>query len=1036
MKKTNLLLGATVFAIAAAIAQPAMAQDAAATEEACADDDNDGICNEDEAAIIVTGTRISRPNLDASSPITSVSVSDLTDNGDVNIGDNLNDLPSLRSTFSQGNSTRFIGTSGLNTLDLRGLGIERTLVLVNGRRHVTAIAGDYVVDVNTIPSDLLQSVDIVTGGTSALYGSDAVAGTVNFILRRDFEGIRTRFQGGVSDEGDRATRFASLTIGNNFADGRGNVALSVEYTNAEALYFIQRPGLTGAFTGRSQFNTREITSGEPASGDGIFDSLFFERVLNGTLADGGYIAAVCGAANLGNAARCRNGTNPNIAQSYFFLPNGNLVLNNPDLDFRDITATPTGAPGSTNTVGGLGSTLRNTGQLFPSLERINVNLLAHFDVSDAFRPFIEAKFARVLSFQEGQPSFFQGTFAGFFGGGNELRCDNPFLNAQAYAQLQTIGRCNAAIAFGAANPQTITLGRFNVDFGGRRQDVRRDTYRVVGGVEGTFNDDWRYEISANYGRFEERVDFLNNLLLFDAAGNNAGFLNAIDSARDGAGNIVCRINVDADATNNDPNCVPLNPFGFGAPSQAAINYSNVTGFSNSVAEQVDILAFVSGDSSQVFELPGGPIGFSVGGEYREETASQAYDPLTANGQTFLNAIQAFNPPKLSIAEVFGEVRVPILRDLPFFNELTLEGAVRYSDYNTATGGVLAWNAGAIWSPFDGLRFRGNYSESVRAPTQSDLFSPVSQNFAFIGDPCDVLNITAGPNRVANCAAAGVPVNFANIPARSQTTSFASGGNPTLTEERGSSFTIGGVFEPAFLPGFGLTVDYYNIEVANIISALGAQQILNLCYDSTTGINNQYCATVQRNPDGTFADPALISGGINFAAQETQGVDFELSYVRRFDNGQSVRATLLGTYVIEVTNFTNPLDPTFGNRQLSELGDPVLSMNASINYDFGQFQLGYSVRYIGEQTINFYETQNAFEGRAPTNLDSLDRVYYPDIFYHNIRLQIDVTDDFNFYGGVDNVADTRPPLGLLGTGGGDPFDTIGRYFYFGVRARFR
>ncbi|NKB15860.1 MAG: TonB-dependent receptor [Sphingomonadales bacterium] len=1029
MKKTNLLLGSTIFAMAAAISQPAFAQDAAATEEACADDDRDGVCNEDEAAIIVTGTRHQPPQSRCVQPDHLRQRFGSDRYCDVNIGDNLNDLPSLRSTFSQGNSTRFIGTSGLNTLDLRGLGIERTLVLVNGRRHVTALTGDYIVDVNTIPTDLLQRVDIVTGGTSALYGSDAVAGTVNFILRRDFEGLRTRFQGGVSDEGDRSTRFASLTWGNNFADGRGNVALSLEYTNAEALYFTQRPGLTGAFAGRDQFNLREPTAGEPASGDGIFDNLFFNRVRNGTIGDGGYIGALCNAAAQTNAARCRNGAL--VSQSYFFLPNGNLVLNNPDLDFRDITA-----GGSTNTVGGLGSTLRNTGQLFPTLERINVNLLAHFELSDAFRPFIEAKYARIESFQEGQPSFFQGSIPGFFGGGSNLRCDNPFLNAQAYAQLQTIGRCDPAIAFGAANPQTFNISRFNVDFGGRRQDVLRETYRVVGGVEGTFNDDWRYEISANYGRFDERVDFLNNLLLFDADFNNAGFLNAIDATRDGLGNIVCRINADADTTNNDPACVPLNLFGYGAPSQAAINYSNTTGFSNSRAEQLDILAFVAGDSSQLFELPGGPIGFSIGGEYREESARQAFDPVTANGQTFLNAIQPFSPPKLTVAEAFGEIRVPVLRDLPFINELTFEGAVRYSDYNTRTGGVWAFNVGAIYSPFDGLRFRGNYSESVRAPTQGDLFSPQSENFAFIADPCDVLNITAGPNRAANCAADGVPVGFVNTPARSQSTGFLSGGNPTLIEENGVSYTIGGVFEPSFLPGFAITVDYYNIEVTNIISALAAQTIINLCYDSTTGINNPFCATVNRNPDSTFAEPAVISGGINFAAQESQGVDFEMSYVRRFDNGQSIRATLLGTYVIEVTNYTNPLDPTFGNRQLSELGDPVLSMNASINYDFGQFQLGYSVRYIGEQTINAYETQNTFQGRAPTNLDSLDRIYYPDIFYHNIRVQFDVTDDFNFYGGIDNVADTRPPLGLLGTAGGDPFDTVGRYFYFGVRARFR
>ena len=725
--------------------------------------------------------------------------------------------------------------------------------------------------------------------------------------------------------------------------------------------------------------------------------------------------------------RCTPGNNPLF---YFFQPDGSLVRQNAVVDFRDQTA---GA--SSNTIGGLGSTLRNTGQLFPQTEIYVGNLLAHFDISDAFRPFVEAKYVRVNSFQEGQPSFFQGSLPGFFGDGvPELTCDNGFLSAQALATLQSIGRC-------ATPTSVIGISRFNVDLGGRRQDVRRETYRIVGGVEGTFNGDTKYEVSLNYGRFDSHVDFLNNLQLFDINGNPAGFSNAIDAVRAPNGSIQCRINTDADPANDDPACVPLNVFGFGAPSQAAIDYIQTTGFSDERAEEFVASAFISGDFSDVFELPGGPIGFALGGEYRKEKARSAFDPLTASGGTFLNAIQPFTPPDFDVKEAYAELRVPLLANVPFVEELTFEAAYRYSDYNTAVDKVDAYNLGGVYSPFQGLRIRGNYSTSVRAPTQGDLFSTNSQNFAFIGDPCDVQNRTGGPNpaaRQANCAAAGIPANFINQPARDRSTGFLSGGNPTLTEETGKSFSIGAVIEPKqFVPGLALTVDYYNIKVSNLIATLTAQTIINQCYDNAGGLDNPFCATVARNADFTFADPAVISGGINFAKQETQGIDFELSYNKKFDNGMAVRANILGTYVLELTNFIDPTDPARADRQLSELGDPDIALSYGVNFDLGTFQIGYSGRYIGKQFISTYEATNDFNGRPPTNLDVFEVTQrkYPEVFYHNIRGQVDVNEDFLFYAGIDNFLDTIPPFGLLGTAGGDPYDTVGRYFYAGIRANF-
>ncbi len=1010
----------------------------------------------DDEEIVVTGSRIRNPNVSSPVPITSVSAEELTDQGDVNVGDALNDLPSLRSTFSQANSTRFIGTAGVNLLDLRGLGTERTLVLVNGRRHVTYNPGTFQVDVNTIPTDLIERVDIVTGGSSAVYGSDAVAGVVNFILKRDFDGIRLRGQGGTSSRGDRGIQFITLTAGENLFDDRANVAINLEYVNAEPLFVRQRPGLTGAFDGRCQFNLAEPTAGEPPEGDGVPDKQFFCGVRNLTISTGGtaggrgvgvfgptspFFAFSCTNPNLAPAlaSRCLNpGTPQGQPAIVAFQPDGTACRVTPSLDFRPF--------GSGNFIQAPndpcqgGTTLRETGQLAPGLDRYTANLLAHYEVSDALRPFVEAKFARVDALQEGQPSFFQGSFAGFFGGGRGVQCDNPFLTPQNIAVLQTVGRCLG----GPTSPETIFLSRFNVDFGGRQQEIRRDTYRVVGGLTGDFNDDWNYEVSLNYGRSSSDTKARNNLVINDIGPDGelleGPFLRAVDAVRAPNGQIVCRVNADADPTNNDPNCVPVNLFGNQRPSQAALDNFNTTSLLEGKASQFDALAFVSGDASQLFEFQGGAPSFVIGGEYRTEKAHEEADPLSAAGATFFNAFPEFDPPKLKVREFFGEIQLPIFRDVPFARELTLTGAARHSDYNTAADTTFAWNANATWAPIRDLRLRGNYSKSVRVPTLGDLFQPATQNFAFVSDPCDVLFIgTGSPNRAANCAALGVPAGFVNTVARSQTIEIVSGGNPNLEEETGKGFTLGGVFTPSFVPGLSLSVDFYKIRVENIIATLSAQTILNQCVD-LPNINNQFCALIfPRQPDGLFAQPALLSSGVNFARQVASGIDIDATYRRTFANGHRLLLRGIATRVLKRDNFISPTDPDFADRQLSELGDPKWAANATIGYGFGNFDMRYNLNYIGKQTIGAFENYFSVQGRPPQNEDFTEEVFYPDVLYHAIRFSLNVPqggrDRMTFYIGADNIFDTEPPLGLLGTGGGDPFDAIGRYFYAGATIDF-
>ncbi|MGN6376999.1 MAG: TonB-dependent receptor domain-containing protein [Sphingomonas sp.] len=1041
--RAGLLAGVCGFASIAVIS-PAHAQITPPTQDQCAADpsldgcqppvapaapgagDNAVVAQDQGGStqeIVVTGTNIRLPNLTSPVPVTSITAPTLLATGNLSLGDALNRLPALRSTYSQSNSTRFIGTSGVNFLDLRGLGTSRTLVLVDGRRHITSSPGDYLVDTNTIPDDLLERVDIITGGSSAVYGTDAMAGVVNFVMKQNFSGLNVTGQGGVSGHGDRGSYTGSIVYGKNFAEGRGNIAVAAEYSQQNALYNVQRDDLTGAFSGRHQFNLQQDTGDTAALSDGIGDHGYYTGVRNGSISDGGEITARCSAAYFGNLARCRAS---GFGQRYMFMPDGTLVMSNPTLDFRDITN-----GGSGNTIGGLGSTLENTGQLDPGLKRMSFNLLAHYDVSEAFTPFVEAKYVHIHANQEGQPSFFQGNLSSFLGGNYDLSCTNPYLQQQALNTLQSIGYC--------ADPATGTfpLSRFNVDFGGRGEIETRNTFRIVGGVRGNFMDTWHYEVAADYGEFHGSTKSLNNLLLFNQdLTQTAGFLNAVNAVRNPQGQIVCSINADADPSNDDPACVPISVFGYGNSTLTpqALNYINTTSYNKLRATELDITANLSGDASKLFTTwGGGSLAFNVGVEYRRETAFSGWDALTKAGATFLNALQDFAPPALVSKEAYGEVVLPIVKDKPFIHELSINGAARYSHYNTV-GGIWSYNGGAVYAPSRDIKFRFGYARSVRTPTQSDLYSTPSQNFGFIDDPCDVLHRNTGAaTRDANCTAAGIPEGFVNQPSRDANLSYLQGGNPDLKPEVSDSYTVGTIITPRWLPGLSLTVDYYDITINKVIQTIDAQTIVNNCYDASS-LDNVYCGLVYRDPTThLFEDPAVLAGPVNFARQKTKGIDVNIAYLHRFENGDLFNVQANTAIVLRRDNYLDVTDPNRVSRQLSNLGDPKVDIDANFDYEHGPVHLHYEARFINRMYIDDYADYYSLNGEDPQEPEYAIPNHYPYVMYHNVKMSYDVNKRFQFYIGVDNLTDKMPPYGLDGTGENDAiYDNVGRVVYSGVK----
>lgn len=1040
----------------------------------------------EDQLITVTGSRIRRPNLESTVPITSLGGEEFFQQGSTNLGETLNELPQLRSTFAQSNPGLGVGIAGLNLLDLRGLGTARTLVLVNGRRHVPADILNNAVspDVNTIPNDLVERVDVVTGGNSAIYGSDAIAGVVNFILRRDFDGLQIRGNAGVSEEGYGGNQYVSAMYGMNFAGGKGNVTLHGEYANQRRVWTDDVPFL-------SQNDILAVVDVDPAGSvngsDGVPDRVFFRDVRARNINRNSLVPiarrpndAACGQAVTATGA---NGAPFNCL--LLFNPEGTLspVVEGTVFGSSQIGSSAGGGNLQTGRERGLFSVL-------PGYERYNANLLAHYTFADALELFAEAKYSRVNVLGSNLGPFGIQGITGQFGVRIRPRLDNPFLAPADRATIaNAILASNCVPSINAPCPNTTNVGtaanpviisgnltdaqraqiaagtfRFPIlrnilDIGARDEKFKRETFRVVAGLRGTFNDDWSYELSGNYGRTDEFteaqgfVDVQRFELSLDAGVNPA------------TGAIECRSKFDpASATGSpfgDPArlasdiaaCVPYDPFGQNREQNlAAGNYFRATPTVDAHIEQIVLSGFVSGDSSQIFEMPGGPIRFAVGAEYRTQESFYGQDEFSASGTTNYLSLGTFDPPKFEVKEAFGELQIPILKDLPFFEELTVSGAARIADYKGATGTVLAYNGGVDWSPVRDIRFRANYGRAIRAPNQTETFGELIPNFApgFV-DPCASNNIGTGSQfRGPNCQAA-LGALLPNIRTNARSLEVLSGVNPNLQEETSDSLTIGAVIQPRFIPGFSLSVDYFDIEVKDVIAAASAQQIINGCYDQPT-LDNQFCSLFERwmGPGpGPFSEaPGEVLGNttvqapLNFARRVRRGIDFEAAYRTNLGTNLRLDSRFIYTHQLKNSNYQNPNLPDFENRLLGELGDPVDEFRLDVDFTRGAFTLGYELRYISAMWVNAYEDFNSLQGRPPQDADYADIRKYPEVFYHDLRLDWKVPGgkgfgrDLNVFFGVDNIFDKEPPFGLTGTGAGSAIYSIrGRNFYGGFRARF-
>lgn len=1110
MRSTKLTLrSSSLPALAAALLVSGLAPAGASAQDSLAEEDP---ATEEVQPIIVTGSRIALDAVTESiSPITVVTSEAIQTSGQADLATQLRNIPALQGSqpgidsINQAAGTGDSSDLGLSLLNLRQLGPVRTLVLEEGRRHVPGTGGSAAVDIGAIPQGRIKSVEVLTGGASSVYGADAVSGVVNFTLRsgRNFDGLEFNVQGGISGQGDAENYSVSLAGGGEFADGRGSAVFSVDYSKQKSLVASERSfagtGLFGlGFANAAIFNQLGLTDGDFGLPAGQRPSqAFYPNVTLPVSSRFGIIAIDNGFASAFDAVNgiLPNGTVPR-------LPGTNIPIAQV-FDGTTLRAFNPGTfvdPFSASGGDGIGANVNEL--IIPEIEQLVFSAGADFEVTPGVEAFFEGKFAYTNGIDAtGTP----------FNDDIPIRLDNPFIPTALRSQITTLQ--------GLAQSPVISVSRDIQDIDVLpTEETERSTIRFVTGLRGEFDKlGWKWELSYNYGRTEVESVFTNtrlddryfyaidavgltaaNLAGFQATGRNIGVVRGgqsvqINSSAAQVGDIICRSELDGTAPGVSPfprpprnpdgtgraisftprtgACAPINIFGPDSINGAGADFAFVDITNSTILTQQQLLGSLAGDTAEFFELPGGPIGFAAGFEYRKDTSLFTPSPLQNSPGITSGVISSGSPvrpspdprfqdPSIKVYEGFGEFRAPLLAGMKFVDLLEVSGAVRYSDYNTI-GKTLAWNVGGRYKPHETLTLRGTYSVAVRAPNLAELFGPVrAATIGLLADPCAVQNITLGSNfRAANCATF-VPAGFNPATLGSAFRPGTTGGNPNLQEEEAKTFTAGFVWQPrGMLSGFSLIADYYNIEITDAVGSLSGLQIAQACVDLPT-TQNQFCPLITRNPTTRLIDN-FTAGNVNLGAITARGVDFAATYNLDVPFGRdlgTIDLSVTGTYFLEDTTVFEAI-PGAGlgaltglaleqallireitNDNIGEFGTPEFIANLGVTWNLENFTVGWTGRYESSQlspgVTNISVVDVVIDGGAVVVND--DNTFIPlaqrdtgDSLVSDFFASYDFAEKFSLYGGVNNAFDREPYLGSLVR----PIGVRGRFFYVGLRGKF-
>ncbi len=982
--RQRLLATTMIGGFALAFAAPAMAQDVAPIQEQATQVDE----------IVVTGSRIARQDYQSTSPIVTVGAADFQQTGAVTIESLLNDLPQFTPSISSTSNNPSNG--GQANINLRNLGSNRTLVLVNGRRLVPSNPSG-TVDVSIIPTALIQNVEIISGGASAAYGSDALAGVANFILNENFEGVQFDAQYGQTDREDGATESYSLTIGGNFDNDRGNMVLSLGRSTREFLFNSAREfsSISGA-SGTSPLGSTTLDAGNRPSA--AFLASYFGQTVPASSAlgfnDDGSIFAYTGKVNVKNPAN---------AGIEYTAPGANYTFNTGPLNYLQLP-----------------------------LDRYNAYAGGNYRINDSAEVYASALFTQYTAAQE------LAATPAAAGTGFRVPSTNPFINGDLRTFLDA-----------RPNPDgSFLLNKRFTSLGGRQVEDEYNVYQLTTGIRGDVpQSSWTYDVYASYGRVSDITTQRGNV-------SRSSVQTLLDDPNGGTG--ICAGGFD--------------PFGITNLSAECISYIGRAARNQTTVEQRVVEASLQG---KAFDLPAGELRVAFGAQYRQDdyefladgslaqinplVPHLGADGLPDGGNVGGSEIAGFNPSQplagaTSSKELFGEALIPILADLPFIQQLDLTVGYRYADYNL-TGGTTAYRADLDWTIVDGLRVRGGYNRSVRAPSIGELFSPVNVGFPAIGDPSadgiegDPCDVTSGFRQPGNPDAAAIQalciaqgINAADYPTYVYSNSQVqgvSGGNPDLFEETADSYSGGIVYQSQFaspwLSGVSASLDYYKIEITDAIGAITVDQQLQGCFNATGenptyDPNNSYCVLFQRDPlSGNIVN--TFENNANLGKVITSGVDLQVDWRLALDEvGASNWGSIdVNTVVSWLENYEDNVvaGGVFTQREgtiASVFGRtfPEWKSLTSINWTNGAFGLGARWRRVGEMQI--FNTEDTL----------------PSIDYFDLNGSWAVNDAVVLRAGVNNLTDEEPNVFAPGVQANtDPstYDVLGRRYYVGLTARF-
>ena len=1019
MRKSNLRATAAwqalaIFGAGAFIASPAAAQEAS-NETQPSVDQQAAIANpEDQAdeddAVIITGSRIVRPDLEGPSPITTVDSEQFDLTGTVTVETLLNELPQLIPGNTRTSNNQ--GGEDFSTLDLRGLGPQRTLILVDGER-VPASSTTGVVDIGTIPAGLIERVDVVTGGASAVYGSDAMAGVVNFVLKDNYEGMEVSAQYGITEHGDGGEFNIQGLLGGNFGDDRGNLTFFASYYTRDAIGQGDRDITRDQAVVYYDYNAGQyyvpshLTPAVPGS------TLLILPGGSGT-PPWGWIAN-----NPGNAFG-------NLSTVVTTGPNGQ-VNNNFDAGVADTNCD--GIPNTTavntgslsfddngnlqprNTAGLCAFADRSVGSsrynfnpdnyLVTPYKRWNMTVTGRYDISDAIRLKVVAN--HVDSTQEVNLAPTPAT---------GLTVD-PTLNP--FIRLGVAGSAPCGIGVSChpdllaalnsrPNPNApFTIDRRFTETGPRIGINRFRTSTLRGTLSGPLTAGFNWDVTASYGRSDQIASLLGNV-------NRAAVQQGLAGCT-GIGIL--------------PGCVPLDIFGPGT-----LNFEGYLEQGNTASrfiEQGDMLSFVKLDTKataefdqvrlagnitgNLVELPAGPLGIAIGAEVRTDRGEIRVDDAQRTGNIIgFNATQD-QKGKVNVKELYGEVRIPILADMPFFHSLDVEAGARYSDYSTV-GGLFNWKLGAQWAPIDWLKFRGIYNKAARAPSITELFQNGDQGFPsytdFCNDPPGAAVLPASTlalcqaQVVANGGPAGF--NFAGFAQNNTQVQAFAFGNPGLSEETASTYTIGAVLTPNLgLGRFSATVDYYNIKIEDLITGVGVATVQRECLNSLD-VNSPFCQRIVRNPVTGQID-SINTSITNAGEFHTAGVDASLNFVVPFaDLGIGIPGRLRLQELISWVDYYKFNGTDFNGTSGGGIGGtlPEWKSTMTLAYDSDSFTA--QVRWNWQSDVEDILFCNPGDDCAPE---------IPGLSYFDLSLRKKIGDNFELTGIVQNLFNQKARKSVAG-----------------------